>query len=242
MVDIHCHILPGLDDGAGDLAESVAMARQAAASGVTDLVATPHFRGRRASLSMLPEMLVQLEILSDALRREGIPLNLHPGAEILCTPETPEMGARGELPTLGQSRYLLTEFYFDESGSFMDDTLSQLAQQGYRPVVAHPERFRAVQHTPELARQWYDQGYLLQLNKGSVLGTFGPRAERTAGWLLREGIAHLFASDGHSSVARTPYMARLQEWMEENLEAEYAWILLEENPARILRGDPVLPP
>ena len=242
MVDIHCHILPNLDDGSSCPEESVAMARLAVASGVTDIITTPHFRGEAAALRMLPAIMGRLARLQDALARENLPLRLHPGAEILCTPDTPRMGARGELPTLGESRYLLTEFYFNETGAFMDDILDALARQGYWPVIAHPERFEAVQADPELARHWFDKGYLLQVNKGSVLGGFGRRVRQTAAVLLETGIAHLFASDAHGADVRTPYMTELRSWAEENLGPSYTWILMEENPARILRGQQVLPP
>lgn len=241
MVDIHCHILPKLDDGSDNLEESVAMARLAAASGVTDIVATPHFYGRPETLSMLPKSVLRLEQLQKALKQAGVPVVLHPGAEILCTPDTPKMGAQGMLPTLGDSRYLLTEFYFDESGDIITEILDTLAGQGYRPVVAHPERYAAVQQDAMLAWSWFDKGYVLQLNKGSVLGAFGRRARQSAGVLLRNGLAHLFASDAHGSEARTPYMTGLREWAGDNLEEHYAWILTEGNPARILRGEEMLP-
>ena len=103
MVDIHCHILPNLDDGSSCLEESVAMARLAAASGVTDIITTPHFRGEAASLRMLPAIMGRLARLQDALARENLPLRLHPGAEILCTPDTPRMGARGSCPPWGKA-------------------------------------------------------------------------------------------------------------------------------------------
>lgn len=242
MVDIHCHILPNLDDGARDLEESVAMARLAAASGVTDLAATPHFRGGPGSMEQIPRVMEALTRLRECLAREQVPLTLHPGVEILCTPQTPDMGALGALPTLGAGNYLLTEFYFDETERFMTDILDALAARGYRIVIAHPERYEAVREDPHLARRWFDRGFLLQLNKGSVLGAFGRRVRQTAEVLLEDGLAHAIASDGHGSVVRTPYLTDLRRWTLEHLGPAYTRILLEENPARILRGEPPVPP
>lgn len=241
MVDIHSHILPDVDDGSGSMEESVNMARLAVDSGVDAIVATPHFRGIPVELEKISLIVNQGNRLVRELVRENIPLELYPGAEILCLPETPLLGARGALPTLGNTRYLLTEFYFDESGDTMDDILSRLAGQGYSPVVAHPERYRAVARDPRLVRRWFDRGYVLQLNKGSVGGAFGERAQRTALGMLRSGMAHLFASDAHGADYRTPHMGAIRQWAEKNLDQDYARILLEENPRRVIAGQPMVP-
>ena len=239
MIDIHCHILPDFDDGAADLDEALDMAQMAVASGVTDIIATPHFQGGSDALEQLPIIDRQFQLLSTALQRAKIPLRLHPGAEILCVPETAVLADAHKLPTLGQTKYVLTEFYFDESYAFMDEMLLQIAGSGYRPVVAHPERYGAIQRDPSLLQRWERLGYVIQLNKGSVLGAFGSRPEQAANEILAMGIAHLFASDAHSCHSRTPHMGALQQWLTEMCEPEYAAILLEENPLRLLRGRPM---
>ena len=117
----------------------------AEASGVKAIVATPHFPGDAASFRRLGAMLGRFERLEQAVRQEGLKVKLFPGAEILCLPETPRLAAQKVLPTLGDSDYLLVEFNFGESAAYMDEMLESLVQAGYRPVVAHPERYRAVQ-------------------------------------------------------------------------------------------------
>ena len=237
MIDIHCHILPEFDDGASSPDEAVAMARMAAASGVTALVATPHFPGKRSSLQRIGTLLNRYEWLRRAVRAEGIPLRIYPGAEILCLPETPYLGTQGKLPTIGDSNYLLTEFYFDESASFIEETLEQLSSQGYIPVIAHPERYAAVQQNPRLARRWFATGYVLQLNKGSALGAFGSLAQQTAYQMLRDGVIHVIASDAHGALRRTPHMGEIRQWCRTNLGEHYTGILLDENPARLVSGN-----
>ena len=241
MVDIHCHILPRMDDGASDMEEALAMARMAAISGVTDLVATPHFPGRRESMALLPKLKERYEALSAAIARQEISLTLHRGAEILCTGETVELAEENLLPTIGDTRYLLTEFYFDESRSVMDAILEGIAAAGYIPVVAHPERYDDIQRDPLFLQRWFHQGYVLQMNKGSILGAFGSRVRHTAEIMMRTGLAHLIASDAHSAERRTPHMGRLMEWMDHYLDPQYARILLEENPHRLIRGDIMRP-
>lgn len=236
MIDIHCHILPEFDDGASGPEEAIAMAHMAADSGVTAIVATPHFPGKADSLERIPALLDRYEWLRRALRSQRLPLKIYPGAEILCLPETLELAKDHSLPTIGNTVFLLTEFYFDESFSQMSRLLEGLSKEGYIPVVAHPERYHAIQEDPKLLKQWYEKGYVLQLNKGSILGSFGPEPEEAAAAMLEMGLAHLIASDAHSARRRTPHMGALGFWMEENCDPDYARLLLAENAARLLAG------
>ena len=241
MIDIHCHILPMIDDGASDWSESLAMARLAVTSGVAAIVATPHFQGDLQGLEMMPKLLSRYEKLVQLLARQQIPLKLFPGAEILCTPETVSMAQQHMLPTLGNSNYLLTEFFFNESAEFMSDTLSALAECGYRPVVAHPERYEAVQQSTELIEQLFFQGMVIQMDKGSLMGNFGSEVQETAQWILRSGLAHIIASDAHSIHHRTTDMMGLREYLQENCPPRYVDVLLVQNPARILTNQDMFP-
>lgn len=240
MIDIHCHILPDVDDGAASLGVSLEMARMAQLSGVTEIAATPHFRGDTEGLEQLQVIAERFDRLQAALERDQIPIRLHRGAEILCLPQTVELAAAHQLPTLGTGNYVLAEFYFDESYTYMDEMLTQIAGYGYRIVVAHPERYEAIQRDSRLLRRWARQNFALQLNKGSVLGAFGPRAERVANEILAMGLGHLIASDGHGCHHRTPHMGALKEWAEAMCQESYAEILLERNPRRVLEGRPLV--
>lgn len=241
MIDIHCHILPGFDDGSSSLSESLVMVRMALSSGVTAIVATPHFPGEAESLPKLKTLLSRYERLKKAIEKENLPLTLYPGAEILCLSETPQLAARHQLPTIGNSNYLLVEFYFDESADYMTGMLDQLLALGYGVVVAHPERYGAVQHDPTLVQHWFRRGCVIQLNKGSLLGAFGAHVRMTADWLLEQGLVHLIASDAHSARRRTTHMSVLTDLIESRCDPEYAEILLERNPRRVLEGRPMVP-
>jgi protein-tyrosine phosphatase len=237
MVDIHAHILPEVDDGAEDLFEALEMAHMAADCGVTDLMATSHFRteGDRARMQR------QFRLLEEALGREGIPLRLHLGAEILCLEETVELARAGKLPTLADTRYVLCEFPFDAPIDYMDALLDQIAEAGYRPVIAHPERYYAIGREPGVIRYWFSRGYVIQVNKGSVLGAFGPDVRDTARWLLNRGLVHILASDAHSAHRRTTDLGGLRNWLLDRDFGHYARLLLEENPGRLLRGEDMAP-
>lgn len=239
MVDIHCHILPGVDDGAWDMEAAVAMARIARDCGVTTIITTPHFKGEHKSLEAVGAFVHQLRLLRSRLKREKIQVELLPGAEVLCVPQTLELARLGRLPTLGTGQYVLTEFYFDAGAGFMDETLRTLQELGYLPVVAHPERYGAVQRDPELAQRWFRRGIVLQVNKGSVLGAFGRRAEDTAVRLLCRGVVHIIASDAHSPEVRTTDLQPVRQWCLAHLGQEYTKILLQDNPGRVAAGKPM---
>ncbi len=241
MIDIHCHILPEFDDGAADMSEALAMARSARASGVAGIVATPHFAGRPESLEGIGLLLARHKSLRSALAKAGIGLELYLGAEILCLPETVKMARQQQLPTLGQTNYLLCEFGFRENRMYMSRLLQAIAGCGYQIVVAHPERYEAIQRDIRVADQWFAKGYVLQVNKDSLLGTFGPRVQQTAQLLLEQGLVHIIASDAHDSLCRTTDMGAIRAWLKDHCPEEYARVLLEENPARLIRGEKMVP-
>lgn len=241
MIDIHCHILPEYDDGAADMREALAMAGTAVASGVTGIVATPHFPGKPESLEGITLLLERHRSLRAALSKAGVRLELYLGAEILCLPQTVKMAREQQLPTLGETNYLLCEFSFRESRVYINKILQALVASGYRVVIAHPERYEAVHRDPRVAETWFAKGYVLQVNKDSLLGTFGPRVQQTARTLVEQGLAHIIASDAHSSLYRTTDMQQIRQWLQSNCPAEYARVLMEENPARLIRGEDMVP-
>ncbi len=242
MVDIHCHILPGFDDGAPDLAEALTMARMGADSGVTEILVTPHFHGEEESLASLPTLYSRFRQLEEAVARERLPLRLHPGAEILCLPETLDLAAKKQLPTLGRTDYVLCEFYFDTPFARMDMLLEGIADCGYKPVVAHPERYGAIQREPGRVEYWFRRGYVIQLNKGSVLRAFGSRVQDTARWILDRGLAHVIASDAHRADRRTTDMSRLRRYLLDRYPESYVQLLLRRNPGRLVQGRDMVRP
>ena len=242
MVDIHCHILPGVDDGAPSMEDSLEMARMAADSGVTDIIATPHCNlpGNVPKNYRSASLRAAFSRLQQALDAEGIPLRIHPGAEVFCTPELPRLLDQRQLQTLGGSRYLLVEFYFDESAEFMEQCFRDIRHRGLVPVVAHPERYNAVQRDPARLEGWFRRGIVIQLNKGSVLGRLGRRAQDTALWLLEHGLAHAAASDAHRPTVRTTHMGLLRSTLADDFSPDCPRLLLDGNPRRILEDRPMV--
>ena len=242
MIDLHCHILPGADDGAASEEESCLMAQLAAESGVTAIAATPHCNVpghfRNYVSRELKDRFLTLEKL---LRRENSAVRLYTGMEVYVTPEVPRLLRQRKLLTLGGSRYLLVEFGFDESLDFVERMLGELLEAGVVPVVAHPERYHFVQPQPACLLRWVELGCALQVNKGSLLGRFGRRSAHTARWCLGEGCVHLLASDAHSPWRRTPRLREAWEYAADFDSPEIADFLLRDNPRRILEDQPIRP-
>lgn len=237
MIDIHAHILPGIDDGAPDMEATLEMVDMAAASGVNYIVATPHCNIPGTYKNYRDEKLIKLYLeVRQAVEEAEIPIQIVPGMEIYATEELPELLKENKLIGLNGTKYLLIEFDFDESPQFCRSILRKCAEMGYMPIVAHPERYYFVQRHPEIAFEWYENGYHLQVNKGSILGNFGRTARKIAHMLLEEGAVCCIASDAHASWSRTPHMAEIQEYMESRYGEEYAHQLLDENPRKILQG------
>ena len=232
MIDLHSHILPGQDDGAQSLRDSLEMARMAVDSGVVAMVATPHCMDNRTR-----EVYAAWRLLGEALKESGIPLRLFLGMEIFGTPDTARLLREKKLFTLNGSRYPLVEFSFQSDGQEETAILRSIRKAGYRPVVAHPERYAYVQQDPGIINRWYRMGCLLQVNRGSLMGRFGGRAQETAMELVDRGFATVVASDAHSATRRTPWMRDVWKLLEQQISPTAAAWLLEENPRRIMNNE-----
>lgn len=243
FTDLHCHILPTMDDGSPDFETSVAMAKMALASGVTKIAATPHSNLGDEDMNLrCREIRHRTAMLRDALSQSRVPVKILTGMELLIGPNLPEIIENKSFLTIGESNYLLGEFDFGEDGGFMEDALFYIMENGLIPVLAHPERYAAVQHDPARVADWFERGVIIQVNKGSVLGRFGKGPRFAADWILRHGFAHIVASDAHGTERRTPHMTEAFNFISSNYSGEYAEILMSLNPGRISEGKAVLSP
>lgn len=235
MYDLHCHILPGLDDGADGLEEAVEMAALAAREGTDGIAATPHTNILHGYRNYWDERLLDmLNRLQDRLDALGIPLRLYAGQEINLTDDVLPLLREGRLITLNRSRYLLTEFSFRDTPAHMKELLTPLLDAGYIPVIAHPERYACIQEEWRNCLLFKELGCAVQINKGSVTGSFGPAAARAAHRILGAGLCDLVASDGHSVYRRRPELRSVHEWLSANFSIAYADHLTKTNPCRIL--------
>lgn len=237
MVDIHSHILPGLDDGAETLDDAVQMAEMAVASEIYHMTATSHGNIYPYTLD---EYRKSFEQLQGVLIERGIPLKLYPGMEIFLNEDVFVRLDKGELLKLNKTDYLLVEVDFEEWTANVVRWIQKLQDQGYRIVLAHPERYIFLQKDPELAYYLEEQGCILQVNAGSIAGDFGRSCESLAWQFLRDGIVGAVATDTHDSKYRSPDIRNVVRLLTEELGSAETKLLLSENPSRILKGYKIL--
>lgn len=235
MTDLHMHILWGLDDGAKEMEESLLMAEMSAECGVKRIAATAHANlPRQNHRKFLAHYQKKLEEFCRALEKQDIPLQICPGMELLADEHLPERLDKGELLTLNHSRYILVEFARNAAGSWVWQILKEAMARGYIPILAHPERYRCVKDHPERLYPWYEEGVLMQINAGSLLGHFGREAKHTAHWMLRHCLAGIMASDAHDPFYRTSNLEEAADILEFSYGTDCVSLLLRDNPNRIL--------
>lgn len=237
LIDLHSHILPGLDDGSRNIRESLEMARMAVKGGIRVMAATPH-----GDMVSDPAMIfAAVRDLSEALRKERIPLRLLVGMEILGSSDTARLLKENKLYTLNSSNYPLIEFHVG-AGDSMPERVAQtrilqdVIQAGFRPIIAHPERYASVRKNPAIVNLWSEMGCLFQINRGSLLGRFGGEVQEVAMELTRRGFATVVASDAHRQDERVPRLDDIWTLLERRVAPQAAQCLLLENPRRLLKN------
>ncbi len=203
MIDIHLHILPGVDDGPATLQEALELAIALVQQGVSAAVATPHYNDEfpRRPVNEIRERIASLQAI---LHQYRIPLHLFVGHEALIQPGLLDDIYAGRLSTLNGSRYLLLELWNTSWLPETDRVIFELLANGIIPVLAHPERYRTIQHHPERLHGLLQQGLLTQLTASSLVGLQGNSAQKCAELLLKKGLISCIASDAHGLKRRIP--------------------------------------
>lgn len=235
MIDLHCHILPGLDDGAQTMEDSLDMARTAAGDGIHTIAATPHADkwGANPDEEDLERQVAQLQ---EALDAKGVPIRVVPGLENHLTPDL----VSGKIVPLNHTRYFLVELPFEEFPHYVEQALFQLQLKGYTPILAHPERNAVLRSDPEALRGLVERGILAQLTAASLLGVFGKKTREASESYLRQGLVQVLATDSHSATGgRRPILSEALAVAARLIGPERAQALVTENPERILKGEAV---
>lgn len=235
MVDIHCHILPGLDDGAPTLETAVQMAEIAIADGVTHIVGTPHANAR---YQFDPDLIRRRR---DELQAAvGERLLLATGCDFHLSFENLEqIQAEPDRFTINQKRYLLVEFAEFSIPPQMDDTLHHLQLLGLLPIITHPERNRLIRSHPERLRGWLHQGCYVQVTAQALLGQFGDSARKYVEEWLDEEMIHFVASDAHDTEHRPPLLAKAYKTVASRCGLPRAEALFRDNPLAAFEGRPL---
>lgn len=218
ITDIHCHILPGLDDGAKDLEESLALVKKAREQGVTTFIATPHY-SRRFPNDCPERIKEKCEELEEAARAQISPeLSIYPGQEICWETDVPEKLDRGELLTLAGSSYVLVEFLPSVSRQSLYQSLRTLRLAGYLPILAHGERYGALRK--EGLEELVESGIQIQMNYGSIGASLFDKEERWCRRQLKDGMISFLGTDMHGIHTRPPRIAEAMKWLRTHLDEE----------------------
>jgi len=237
-IDLHTHILPGLDDGPATMSESLALARALVEEGFATAVATPHcWEGRPVAT----DILKSLKELQEELKQAHIPLTVLPGAEHAMDPYLVQRLEAGELLTLNNSRFILLESpVFQPLPHYAGELIFELRLHGFYPVLAHPERCAAFQNHPDRLARLVHAGALTQLTLGSLTGSMGPLPARAAASFFRCGLAHILATDAHGGGVRMEQTGAALAQAQKLGGPEALELLIIKRPAAILRDE--LPP
>ncbi|MDK2942804.1 MAG: protein-tyrosine phosphatase [Acetobacterium sp.] len=239
MIDIHAHLLPGVDDGAKTLTESLNMIRSAKAQGFQGVVLTPHYYPDHKMTSTIVQNKEQVALLKKAMKAAGIEIDLFLGNEVFYGQETLELLGKGHYTTLNDSRYLLVETMRQCLDFYSFSVfLNKLRLQGITPIIAHPERYEFIQNDPNSLVRLIQDGNLAQLNILSLIGYYGKTAQATAEILLTHKMVHFLASDAHSARAYDSFdgaLAKARRLIGQKRVVQLA----DDNPKRLVADEKV---
>lgn len=224
MIDVHAHILPGIDDGADCIETSVEMARIAKNDGINKIVATAHYAAGSFETN-LNGVIEKTNELNKVLFEKKIDVEILPGQEVFLDNNILKFLRSGEIGTLANTRYMLVELPMDYMPEYALDMVYELNLLGIKTVIAHPERYRYIIRQPSNINQFIDEGCFFQINSSSLTGLFGKEVKKTAEKLVKNNICSLLGSDAHTTNHRSPKLKeafdnihRINRECEENLK------------------------
>lgn len=233
-VDIHCHCLPGVDDGPATAEEALALCRALTEDGLTSVVATPHQLGRYEGRNTPASIRKAVASLQQLLDSHGVPLTVRPGADIRIDAQIPRLLEADKVLTLAdRKQHLLLELPHE---IFVNPLplIRSLAGRGVRCIVSHPERHGHISRNPKLVLPWVQEGALLQVTAGSLLGDFGARAEQCAWDLLASGLVAIVATDAHGTAKRPPRFFAALQHIERRFGFDVARRVCFDGPANVI--------
>ena len=243
MIDLHSHILPGLDDGASTWEDSLEMARMAVEDGIRTTVASPHlFQHRTVNLAEVNHkgaILDKIKEFKQKLEAAGLDLEILPGCDFPLSFEGLQLLENNQILTINDGkRYLLLEFPDSSLPPATEEICFRLNSKGIIPIITHPERHLIFMEMPKKLQRLIDLGCLVQLTAASLTGGFGRQVARSAREMLRKGYCHILASDAHSPRSRPPLLSQALEAASSLVGRERALAMVTTTPEKIIKGEP----
>ncbi|QFK72934.1 tyrosine protein phosphatase [Pradoshia sp. D12] len=238
MIDIHSHILPGVDDGAQSLKDSIDMARLAVSEGIDTIIATPHHKNG-AYENIRTKLLPEIDQLNEHLEKNQIPLKVLPGQEVRVYGELLEDLEQGLIQTINHSSYLLIEFPSNHIPRYASTLFFELQQKGINPILVHPERNMAIVENPNLLYDFVQKGVSTQLTCGSIAGKFGKKIKKVSMDLLSSNLIHFVSSDAHNVSTRQFWMNQALDEIEKQFGLDQIYYF-EENAELLISGQTIM--
>ena len=233
MIDIHTHILHNCDDGSNSLELSIKQITNMIDKGVTDIVLTPHYMN---SYVQTDAKIINKQFKELLTATSDLEINLHKGGEIFLNPGI--VDKIDEKLCIGNTSYVLVETNMGEFTQEIYEILFQLVRNGFKPILAHPERYNYIMNKPEMAEDFLHRNVYLQINAGSILGLYGNRIAKTAWYLIDNGFAHFIASDNHCKTDEYILPAAI-EAIRDNIDDHTADLLSQKNPEKMLNNEKI---
>ncbi|MFC7393002.1 tyrosine-protein phosphatase [Scopulibacillus cellulosilyticus] len=238
MIDIHSHILPNVDDGAANEAESIKMAKEAVKEGITHIIATPHHRNRNWKNNRT-KILNDVDQLNQLLVAENITLKVLPGQETRIYGDMVEGILSGELLTQNDGRkYIFVEFPSNHVPRFTKQLFFDMQQQDIIPIIVHPERNSEIAQNSDILYQLVKGGALTQVTAACLCGKFGKKIKKLSLQMIENNLTHFIASDAHNTTMRNFYMQEAFEIIDKEFGSEYRYLFLE-NAQLLVNGEMV---
>lgn len=219
MIDIHSHVIPGIDDGSKDIDMTIEMLKCAGKNGTDKIIATPHYALGYGEAT-IDEVKKYVEDINEILLKQDIDIKVYAGQEVYFSENIVNDYIENKIGTLNDSRYMLIEFDMINFEKNMFDMLYELQLRDIVPIIAHPERYRYFINEPTKVNKLIDEGYLFQLNAGSIYGKFGSKVKKTAEIFSKNKIYSFIGSDAHNITSRTTDMTKALEIIEKNYISE----------------------
>lgn len=226
MIDIHCHILPGVDDGAQTEEDSIIMAKDAVAQGIDTIITTPHHRNGTYD-NERDSIIRNVAILNELFENEAIPLTILAGQETRIHGEMIEEINNGIIQPLHDTKYLFVEFPSDSVPRYAQQMLFDIQVAGYKPIIVHPERNRELIQNPAKMYEFVRKGALTQITAASLIGKFGKNIQRFSNQLIAANLTHFIASDAHNTTTRGFYLKEAYNYMKEHYGSSQYYTFLE---------------
>ena len=233
-IDMHCHILPGVDDGSRDMDETRAMLRIAYEEGIRAIIATPHHHPRRGKEppAVLKE---QLKLVREEAAKIDEKFRVYLGNEIFFGQDIPDLLKQKKVLTMNGREYVLVEFSPTDDFAYIKQAIQRLQMTGYRVILAHIERYDCIAEDVDLAEELYDMGTLIQVNAASITGENGRRTKRFVKQILKQEMVFCVGTDAHSSRHRAPRMEKAAAYVRKKYGEEYAGRIFYSNALQMLR-------